>query len=68
VTASQREPADVDAYFAERRIAVATDAAWERLDAHEIALGEAVGRARVKVAERVEMLRVGSVRLSATVG
>ena len=59
--ATQRDPADVDAYLAERRIAVATDAAWERLDAHEIALGEAAGRARIKVAERDEMLRAGGV-------
>ena len=60
-TATLRDPADVDAYLADRSIAVATDAAWERLDAHEIALGEAAGRARVKVAERAEMLRVGEV-------
>jgi ferredoxin--NADP+ reductase len=63
-TATQREPSDVDAYLAERRIAVATDAAWERLDAHEIALGEAAGRMRVKVAERAEMLRVGRTGLA----
>jgi ferredoxin--NADP+ reductase len=61
ITARQREPEDVDAYLAERRIAVATDAAWERIDAHEIALGEAAGRVRIKVAERAEMLRVGEV-------
>ena len=60
-TATLREPTDVDAYLTERGIAVATDAAWERLDAHEIALGEAGGRARVKVADRAEMLRVGEV-------
>ncbi len=60
-TATLRTPADVDAYFAERGVAVATDVAWERLDAHEIALGEAAGRTRIKVAERAEMLRVGGV-------
>lgn len=31
---------------------------WERLDAHEIALGEGEGRERIKVADREEMLRV----------
>jgi ferredoxin--NADP+ reductase len=62
-TATLREPADVDAYLAERGVAVATHEAWERLDAHEIASGEAVGRARIKVGERDEMLRVGGVEL-----
>ncbi|RRJ86024.1 pyridine nucleotide-disulfide oxidoreductase [Gulosibacter macacae] len=31
---------------------------WRRLDAHERALGEAVGRERIKVVDRDEMLRV----------
>jgi len=31
---------------------------WEKLDAHEIALGEAAGRERIKVVDREEMLRV----------
>ena len=31
---------------------------WERLDAHEIALGESAGRERVKVVERDEMVAV----------
>ncbi|MCZ4499155.1 MAG: pyridine nucleotide-disulfide oxidoreductase [Marmoricola sp.] len=30
---------------------------WERLDAHEVALGAAVGRERIKVVDRDEMLR-----------
>lgn len=30
---------------------------WERLDAHEISLGEAAGRERIKVVDRQEMLR-----------
>lgn len=58
-TATARRPEDVDAYFAERDVEVATHTSWERLDAHEVALGEAAGRARVKVAEREEMLRIG---------
>ncbi len=58
-TATARRPEDVDAYFAERDVDVATHTSWELLDAHEIALGEAAGRARVKVAEREEMLRIG---------
>ncbi len=59
VTATARRPEDVDAYFAERDVEVVTHASWERLDAHEIALGEAEGRVRVKVGERAEMLRAG---------
>ena len=31
---------------------------WHRLDAHEVALGEPVGRARIKVVDRDEMVRV----------
>ncbi|WP_182380171.1 FAD-dependent oxidoreductase [Nocardioides sp. WS12] len=58
-TAWSRTPEDVDAYLRSRQVAVATDVAWERLDAHEIALGEAVGRTRIKVGDREEMLRVG---------
>lgn len=58
-TATEREPSAVDEYFAERGVDVATFEHWERLDQHEIALGEAQGRVRVKVADREEMLRVG---------
>lgn len=32
---------------------------WERLDAHEIALGQASGRERIKVVPRPDMLRAG---------
>ena len=58
-TATARDPEAVDRYLAERRVEVATFERWERLDRHEIALGEAEGRVRVKVADREEMLRVG---------
>ncbi len=58
-TAPARRPEDVDAYFAERDVEVATHTSWELLDAHEIALGEAEGRTRVKVATREEMLAAG---------
>jgi ferredoxin/flavodoxin---NADP+ reductase len=58
-TAVLREPGDVDAYFAERHVDVATSDHWERLDQHEAALGAAEGRARVKVADRQGMLRAG---------
>jgi ferredoxin--NADP+ reductase len=58
-TAPERDPAAVDCYFAERGVEVATFASWERLDQHEIALGEAEGRVRVKVGDREEMLRAG---------
>ncbi len=58
-TATARRPEDVDAYFADRGVDVATFAHWERLDQHEVTLGEAAGRARVKVATREEMRRAG---------
>ncbi len=58
-TATARVPEAVDRYFADRGVEVATFARWERLDQHEIALGEAEGRARIKVADREEMLHRG---------
>ncbi|WP_157551069.1 FAD-dependent oxidoreductase [Nocardioides jensenii] len=57
-TATERDPGAVNAYFAERGVDVVEFANWERLDQHEITLGEVAGRARVKVGDREEMLRV----------
>jgi ferredoxin--NADP+ reductase len=58
-TATAREPEAVDAFLLERGVAVADLDHWLRLDQHEIALGEASGRVRVKVAGRDEMLDAG---------
>jgi len=58
-TATARGTEDVDGYFAERGVEVATFEHWERLDAHEVALGEAEGRLRIKVPTREEMLAAG---------
>ena len=58
-TATSRTTADVDAFLVERGVDVADLDHWLRLDAHEIALGEIEGRARVKVAGREEMLAAG---------
>jgi ferredoxin--NADP+ reductase len=57
-TAVERDPSAVTAHLAGRGVDVATYAHWERLDQHEIALGEAAARTRVKVVDREEMLRV----------
>jgi ferredoxin--NADP+ reductase len=57
-TAPEREPAAITAYLTERGVDVVTFDSWERLDQHEIALGEESGRVRVKVVDREEMLRV----------
>ncbi len=40
---------------------------WERLDAHEISLGEVQGRERVKVVAREDMLRAGRVSSGAAI-
>lgn len=40
----------------ERGVAAVTWDGWQRLDAHEIALGEAAGRERIKVVPREEMV------------
>jgi ferredoxin/flavodoxin---NADP+ reductase len=58
-TATSRAPGAVDAFLVERGVDVADLDHWLRLDQHEIALGEAVGRTRVKVASRDEMLDAG---------
>lgn len=42
----------------ERGLDYTTWAGWERLDSHEIALGEADGRERTKVVSRADMLRI----------
>ncbi len=60
-TAALREPADIDVYLSQRHVDVATYDHWERLDQHEIALGEAEGRQRVKIPDRAGMLRAGRV-------
>jgi ferredoxin--NADP+ reductase len=57
-TAPQREPEAITAHLADRGIDHTTFAHWERLDAHEISLGNDT-RARVKVAGRQEMLLAG---------
>ena len=56
----QPEREAVDAYFESRGLEVTTWEGWERLDAHELALGEshAHPRERVKVVPRDEMVRI----------
>jgi len=58
-TATSRTTAHVDAFLVERGIEVTDLDHWQRLDAHEVALDEAEGRLRVKVAGREEMLHAG---------
>ncbi|MFV0319708.1 MAG: FAD-dependent oxidoreductase [Microbacterium sp.] len=50
--------AAIPALLAERGIEWTDLDGWHRLDDHEIALGEAVGRARIKVVPREEMVRI----------
>lgn len=52
------EPDGLLQHLAERGVEVVTWTGWEQLDAHEVTLGEAQGRERVKVVPRPEMLRV----------
>jgi ferredoxin--NADP+ reductase len=44
--------------LAERGVAYTDLEGWHRLDRHELALGEAVGRTRIKVVPREDMLRI----------
>jgi ferredoxin/flavodoxin---NADP+ reductase len=50
-----REPDAVVRFLEQRAVPFTTAAGWRRLDAHEIALGAARGRDRVKVVDRSEM-------------
>ncbi|RAG85263.1 pyridine nucleotide-disulfide oxidoreductase [Streptacidiphilus pinicola] len=54
--AASPEPAAVDAFLRERGVRFTSWEGWQRLDAHERALGAAEGRERVKVVPRDEML------------
>ena len=54
----QPSPEAVDRYLDGRGIEYTTWEGWETLDAHEMSLGEAQGRERVKVVPRDEMVRV----------
>ncbi len=57
-TPSDPSPEAIPALLAERGVAWTDLDGWHRLDEHEIALGEPVGRARIKVVDRDEMVRV----------
>jgi ferredoxin--NADP+ reductase len=53
------DPDAILAYLSGKGVDYTTWAEWERLDAHEVALGEQQGRERVKVVPREEMIRAG---------
>ncbi|XPP27309.1 MAG: FAD-dependent oxidoreductase [Leucobacter sp.] len=57
-TPSDADPASVPALLEERRVPYTTVEGWQRLDEHELALGEAEGRTRIKVVPREEMTRI----------
>jgi ferredoxin--NADP+ reductase len=54
----------IPALLAERGIEFTNLQGWHNLDEHEIALGEAVGRARIKVVPREEMVAISNGRAS----
>ncbi len=53
-----RRPRGIVELLLDRGVGVTTWEGWERLDAHEVSLGEASGRERIKVVPREEMLRI----------
>jgi ferredoxin--NADP+ reductase len=55
-----RDPAGIDRLLADRRVEVVDWAGWCRIDAAERARGAAQGRARVKIADRAELLRIAT--------
>jgi len=58
---AQAEVADENAildHLSSRNVEFTTIEGWEKLDTHEMSLGEAAGRERVKVVPREEMIRV----------
>lgn len=53
-----QDPEGIEQDLHSRGVEFTTWAGWEALDAHEIALGEAAGRQRIKVVPREEMIAV----------
>ncbi|WGL51267.1 FAD-dependent oxidoreductase [Nocardioides sp. BP30] len=51
------DPDAILGQLAEAGVEVVTWSDWERLDAHEVSLGEAAGRERIKVVPREDMMR-----------
>ncbi|MGZ5389284.1 MAG: FAD-dependent oxidoreductase [Aeromicrobium sp.] len=58
VSPEQPEPEAVDRYLDGRGIEFTSWEGWQKLDTHEILLGEAEGRARIKVVPREDMVRI----------
>ena len=56
------EEESIPALLAERGVEFTNLEGWHNLDEHEIALGEAVGRARIKVVPREEMVAISNGR------
>ncbi len=52
------DPSAMPALLSERNVPYTTIEGWHRLDEHELGLGEAEGRTRVKVVPRDEMTRI----------
>lgn len=57
------DPDAIVEHLKDKDVDYTTWAEWERLDAHEISLGEVQGRERVKVVSREEMIRAGRAAL-----
>ena len=57
---------DIDTYLAGRGIEFTTWEGWEKLDSHEISLGEAVGRTRIKVVPREDMVQISREQSTST--
>ena len=57
-TPAEPDPAAVPALLDARGVEYTTIVGWHQLDAHERALGEAVGRERIKVVPRDEMVAI----------
>ena len=54
------DAAALDALLAERGVGILDLASWHRIDAHERAAGEEIGRPRLKLVERDEQIRIGA--------
>jgi len=63
--AEYRDPDALLDFLADKGIAHTTTDGWVRLDEHERSLGEPVGRPRIKVVDRGEMIQVSRAELAA---
>ena len=53
-----KSPTDIESKLLERGSVIVTQNQWEKINAHEVSKGEPLGKPRVKLVQRNEMLGI----------